>query len=285
MKNVAIITDCVCDLPEEYLRANGVDLVHFYIVTDTGRFQDGYEITSGNILEYLEAGGKKAETKAPDPRDYQAFFEKKLEMYEQLVYIAASGQVGWSYQHAMIALERMGDKGKRVTVVDSRHLSTGIGHMVMRAVELRDGGSGAAEIVEALADMRPKVSTTFITQSADCLCRNGLVGQKVAGVCAFFGLHPVLMLKNGRISLKMFRIGNYERSVLRYVRSALKRGDQIDTRRLFITHAGCTVRMIAQIKAEAERLCRFDEVIVTRASATVSGNCGPGTVGVLLIRK
>ena len=55
--------------------------------------------------------------------------------------------------------------------------------------------------------------------------------------------------------------------------------------RLFITHADCSVRTISKIKAEVEKLCRFDEVMVTKASATVSSNCGPETVGVLFVRR
>lgn len=284
MKKVGITTDCVCDLPEEYLKAKDVDLIHFYITTDTGRFKDGYEITSGNILEYLQGGGK-AETRGPAPTDYQAFFEKNLKRCDELIHIGVSRHVGRAYENAMAALQRMGEAGKRVTVIDSQHLSTGLGHLVTRAVEMRDGGCSATEIVEEMARLSGRVSTTFITESGESLRQNNQIGPRVARLCAFFALHPVLSVKNGRISLKMFRIGNYERSVMRYVRSELKRGDRIDGRRLFITHAGCKLRMIAQIKAEAERLCHFDEIVVTQASATVSGNCGPGTVGVVFIQK
>lgn len=285
MKRVGITTDCVCDLPEEYLKAKGVDLIYFDIITDTGRFKDGYEITSGNILEYLQDGGVKAETRGPAARDYQAFFERNLERYDELVHIGISRHVGHSHENAVAALKLMGGAGERVTVVDSRQLSAGMGHLVMRAVEMREGGSSAAEIVQEIIRLSEKVSTTFITRSADALHQNSQIGPRVARLCAIFTLHPVLIVKNGRISLKMFRIGNYERSVMRYVRSELKRGDRIDNKRLFITHAGCKLRMIAQIRAEAERLCRFDEIVVTQASATVSGNCGPGTVGVVFIQK
>lgn len=285
MKRVGITADCACDLPEEYLRAYGVDLIYFYVVTDSGRFKDGYEITSGNILEYLEDGGGKAETQAPDPQDFQEFFEKKLEECEEIVHISVSSHVGQSWRNAMTALEMMGEAGKRVRIVDSLHLSTGMGHMVLRAVELRDGGSATAEIVEALLRMRGKVRTSFITRSSDNLYQNAQIGSGVARFSALFDLHPVMGLVNGRISLKMFRIGNYERSVMRYVRSALRQSGQIDHRRLFITHVGCSLKLLSQIRAEAEKKGGFDEVIVTRASATVSGHCGPGTVGVLFLRK
>lgn len=285
MKSVGITSECVCDLPEDYLREHDVDLIYYYITTDTGRFMDGCEITAGNVLEYMEAGGAKAETNSPGPAEYRAFFENNLKKYDEIVHISISGQVDRASQSAAEAREMMGDEGRRVTVVDSAHLSTGMGLMVMRAVELRDAGKSAGEIAGEIIAMRRKVSTTFIAAGVDHLYRNGRVSQNVGKLCAFFRVHPVLTLRDGRISLKMFRIGNYEKSVMRYIRSALKRSGQIDTGRLFITHAGCTLKMISQIRAEAKRLCKFDEIIVTQASATISGNCGLGTVGVIFVQK
>ena len=285
MQRIGITTDCVCDLPEDLLRRCGVDLMHFYITTDSGRFRDGYAITSGNILEYLEDGGTKAETSAPAPEEYVEFFENHLQKYSEIVHIGISDRVGHSCANAIKAVSLMGDNARRVTVINSRHLSTGMGHMVLKAVELRDAGCSAAEIAEAIERMRSKVSTTFITCNADYLYRNGQVSQTVKKLCAFFKLHPILEMRNGRITLHSFRIGNYEKSVIRYIRSALSSSGSIDHRRLFITHAGCSVKMIAQIRAEVERLYQFDEIIVTKASATVSGNCGPWTVGVLFVHQ
>lgn len=285
MKSVGITTDCVCDLPEGYLRKQGVDLIYFYVVTDSGRFRDGHEITSGNILEYLEEGGEKAETHAPDPQDYRAFFEKNLERFDEIVHIGISSHVGQSHQNAKAALALMGDAGRRVTLVDSEHFSTAMGHLLMKAVELRDSGSTAAQIAETVAGMRSKVVASFISKSADYLDHNGQIDPRIGKWCSLLNLHPVIRVKNGRISLQMVRIGTYERCVMRYIRGALRHSGQIDNRRLFITHAGCTIKMLSQIKAEAERLCKFDEIIVTQASATVSGNFGPGMVGVVLIRK
>lgn len=285
MKKTGITTDCVCDLPEEYLKENDIDIVYFYITTATGKFRDGYEITSGNILEYLENGGEKAETTAPEPEEYKAFFENALNRYDELIHIAISSQVSLSCQNAASALKLMGDNGKRVTIIDSAHLSTGMGHMVIRAVELRDYGETGSEIVKAVESMKNKVSTSFITKNADYLYRNGRTSKKVQRLSAFLMLHPVLTLKNGRITLKTLQIGNYEKSVMNYIKSELKHNSNIDKKRLFITHAGCTLKMISQIKSEAEKLCKFDEVTVTKTSATVSGNCGPETVGVLFVYK
>ena len=69
------------------------------------------------------------------------------------------------------------------------------------------------------------------------------------------------------------------------IRKKLRNSDKIDKTRLFITHAGLPAKSIEAIKSEINKLCSFEEITVTKASATVSSNCGPGTVGVLFVKK
>ena len=179
----------------------------------------------------------------------------------------------------------MGDKGSRVRVIDSEHLSTGIGHLVIKAVEMRNSGCTSEEIAAEAERFKKRISTSFITMNADYLYRNGRVGKAVKSICELFMLHPVLGMKNGRIILKSIKIGNYEKSVMRYIKGELRRSRNIDRKRLFITHAGCPVKLINAVKARSEKLCSFDEVLATKASATISSNCGMGTVGVLFVKN
>lgn len=285
MSKIGITTDCVCDLPEEYFEIHDVGIVYFYITTDTGRFKDVYEIDSRNLIEYLEEGGKKAETNAPSPMEYKELFEDHLKKYDEIIHISISDKISLSYKNAIASLDLLGADKERVKVVDSGHLSTGIGHLVIKAVDLRDSGSSAAEIVEELESMKKRVSTTFIAKNADYLYRNGRVGKAVKDVCSALMLHPVLAMKDGQITLKALQIGDYEKSVKRYVRSELRRSGKIDKHRMFITHAGCSIEDISEVKEEIKKLCSFDEVIVTTASATISSNCGAGTVGVLFVNE
>lgn len=284
MKKIGITTDCVCDLPEEYMKVNDVGIVYFYITTSTGRFRDGYEIDSANLIEYLESGGKKAETNAPAPEEYKSFFEKQLKKYDEIIHISISDKVSASYQNAVKAAEIMGEEGKRVHVVDSQHLSTGMGHIVINAVNMRDAGSTVSEILDGAEQLKRRVSTSFIAKNADYLYRNGRVSKTVRDICDTFMVHPVLTLKNGRMVLKTVQIGNYDNSIKRYIKRELRHGKHIDKQRLFITHVGCTVKMIADAKAEISKHCEFEEIIATKASATISSNCGEGTLGVLFIK-
>lgn len=284
MKRIGITSDCACDLPEEYFKMHDVGIMYFYITTNTGRFRDGYEVDSQNIIEYLKKGGVKSATCAAQPMEYELFFEKQLEKYDEIIHISLSDKLSNSYTNAQTALSFMGRDSGRVSVIDSEQFSSGMAFMIIKAVEMRDSGCSASEIIRECSRIRECISTSFIAKNADYLYRNGFTGKAVRTLCSAMLIHPVLVLKNGRVVLKKLEIGDYGKSVRSYIRGELSRSKEIDRKRVFITHAGCGVEMLTAVKAEVKRLCCFDEVIVAKASATISSNCGAGAIGVLFLK-
>lgn len=283
MTKIGISTDCMCDLPADYLRANGVDVMQFYIYTATGRFWNESEITADNVVEYLEAGNVFLRSSVPEPEECRAYFESILARYDQVIHITTSDKIGMSYPNAAAALELMGEEAKRVTLINSGGISTGLGHMVLLAVKLRDNGSSVSEIAAACDSIRDKISNSFIIPNADYLYRMGYASQALRALCNAFHIHPVLSTKKGRLSVKSFQIGRYERAVARYIRKEFRHSKGIDRNQLFITHAGCPSNILDQVKTTAETLYKFDRVTVTKASAVISSFCGPKSVGVLFV--
>ena len=283
MKKIGISTDCMCDLPADCLRENGVEVMQFYIHVATGRFLNEIEITSDNIVEYLASDNTFLRSSVPEPEECRVYFDYLLARYDEVIHITASDKVGLSYQNAKAALERMGNDANRVTLINSGSISTGLGQMVLLAVTLKDSGKTVSEIVNACDAMRRKLAVSFIVPNADYLYRVGYAGASAKNLCRLFRIHPVLCIRNGKLALKSFRVGNYEKALLRYICGELRRGGQIDKRQLFITHAGCTRKFLVQVKAKANSLCRFDSVTVTKASAVISSYFGPGSLGVLFV--
>jgi len=283
-KNIKITTDCVCDLPKEFLKAADIDLIHFYISTSKGRFRDGSEISAVNVIEYLLNGGTKAISEAPTVEDYISFFSENIEKCDELIHITITSVLSCSYENAVKATELMGDKGKNIYVIDSKSLSTSIGILVLKAIEMRKAGSTCQEICDAVNEMSPNISTTFITVNTEYLYQNGVVSKTVNRICALLKAHPVLTLKDGQVSVKNIRFGNYEKAFLRYIKSELKNKDEINKKRAFITHVGCSLKELTTIKECVANYCDFEEVIITNASATISCNCGPRAFGIIFTK-
>ena len=70
-----------------------------------------------------------------------------------------------------------------------------------------------------------------------------------------------------------------------YIRQNLKGKNNIDTSILFITYAGCSTKQLKEFKEEVLKYQKFERIVFQKASATISSNCGLGTMGVLYIKK
>ena len=285
MKRIGISTDCMCDLPADCLAENGIEVMQFYIHVATGRFLNESEITSDNVVEYLASGNTFFRSSVPEPEECRTYFESLLTRYDEVIHITTSDKIGLSYPNAQAALERMGEDASRVTLINSGSLSTGLGQMVLLAVTLQNSGKTVPEIVSACDAMRSKLAGSFILPNADYLYRVGYAGPWAKALCRLFRIRPVLCMRNGKLVFKSFRAGDYEKAVSRYLSGTLKRSGQIDKRQLFITHAGCPAKLISQVKAKADSLCRFDNVTVTKTSAAISSFFGPGSLGVLFVNQ
>ena len=283
-KKIGISTDCMCDLPADRLAESGVETMKFYIHVSTGRFLNEVEITSDNIVEYLASGNTFLRSSVPEPDECKAYFDELLTRYDEVVHITTSDKIGLSYSNAQAAIELMGDDKARVTLINSGCISTGVGQMVLMAVTLKNSGKTVPEIVSACDAMRRKLVGSFIVPNADYLYRVGYTGPWVKALCRIFRVHPVLCTRNGKLVLKSFRVGSFEKAALRYIRGELRRGDRIDKRQLFITHAGCPSGLVAQVKAKAVELIRPNSVTVTKASAVISSSFGPGSLGILYVK-
>jgi len=284
MKKLIVSTDCTCDLPEELIEKYEIEQMFFYVLTESGAFRDRAEITAYNVFECMQ-DGQKVRSLAPPVEEYIGYFNKLLRKAAQVIHLTISSGCSQSYSHAIEAVERMGEAGKAIHVIDSRHLSTGHGLLVLRTINALDEGKSIPEVIAQMEEVRDRISSSFITRDAEYLYINGKVSEWKAKLIKKLRVHPILVLKNGEITVKGFIRGNYEKAQLKYVKNELKNHDGIDKNILFITQAGCTVKEIQGVKSLVNTMCSFQNVYVTNASATVSSNCGPGTVGVLYMNS
>lgn len=280
-KKIQITTDCVCDLPREFLEHYGITTMYCYVHTDKGRFCDINEITSDNLLEYLATDKGKAKSQTASVEEFETFFSDALGIGEKVIHVTTAQRVGSGYKVAMAAAQGFGN----VTVVDSGHLSSGLGLMVMRAAHLVRRGMSVEEIVKDLEVMKNKISTSFIVPSAESLYRNGKISYNVKQICEILNLHPIIQLKKSKFSFAGVKCGSMKNAYTEYIRQNFKGKKNIDTSILFITYAGCSTKQLREFKEEILKYQKFERIEFQKASATISSNCGLGAMGVLYIKK
>lgn len=117
------------------------------------------------------------------------------------------------------------------------------------------------------------------------MCRAGKIPKRIQVLCDALLLHPVIVLRNSKIMVGGMEMGSFSRVAKRYVRKVFANAKNIDQRILFITYAGMDSESLRYIQDLVQQYCPFERVYVQRASSAIASNCGPGSFGLLFMRK
>ena len=280
-RKVAVTADCVCDLPKEWLDRYEIKTMYYYIYTDQGRFCDGREVTADNLVPYLLDGGSAVRSEHASPEEYETLFANALEKAEQVIHITMAKDTSSCYAAAMEAAKGFDN----VHVVDSGHLSSGMGMLVLYAAKMAQSNMSAPDILKDLADFRDRISTSFIVTRPEALYQNGKIGKGVMTLCRIFSLHPVLYMSQSRIKLQALILGSPEKAYLKYIKMQMRNVSQLDDKVCFLTHAGISVKQQQEFMQQLKSYQHFERVFLQKASATIISNCGLGTVGVICLKQ
>ncbi len=275
-----ISTDSTCDLPKEFIDRYKIAVIPCRVYTENGEFLDGIETETDGILSYMEAKGKRVSAESPDITAYEEFFADQLTKAQYVIHISLSTTVSRGYAHAVEASKIFDN----VFVVDSGHLSSGMGHMVLRAAQSALENKDVDIILQELNQLKKKVNTNFIVSTTECLRRAGRISDRTNSLFNALMLHPMLTLKNGDLKVGAIWIGTNNYTQKKYISSVLRDPETIDKKLLFITYAGLSISELRNIEAQVKKKVAFERVIYQKACPAISTNCGPGCFGLLFLR-
>lgn len=279
--SLMISTDSVCDLPREFIDKYQIAVMPYRVLTEGGEFLDGVEAETDGLLSYMSDRGKLAKSEPPREEDYEIFFADQLTKAQYVVHISMARKVSQGYANALEASKNFDN----VTVIDSGHLSCGMGLMVMRAAEYAAGGMTTDAVRKELEQMKNRVQTSFIVNSTEYLARSGRLPEKADMLCKNFLLHPVLVLKNSSMKIGSVIIGTRNYTWKKYISSALANAGRIDTKTLFLVYSGLTNQELREIEDQIKEKISFERIVHQKASSAISTNCGPGSFGLLFTLK
>ena len=283
MKKVRIVADSTCDLSRELIEKYGITIVPLCIVLDEKSYFDGLEITPDEIYAWSDEHKTTPKTAAISFDKTLDAFKPFIDADEDVIFFGISEQMSSTCNVARLVATQ--EEYDRIFVIDSQNLSTGIGLQVIRACELAEEGKSAEEIVADIESKRGLVRASFVVDTLTFLARGGRCSAITALMANTLKLHPQIIVKEGKMGVgKKFR-GKTAVAIEAYVDDLLPVIERAETKRVFITHSGCTDEVIAMVKAKLEALGIFEEILITRAGGVISSHCGPSTLGVLFYEK
>ncbi|GGI88296.1 DegV family protein [Deinococcus wulumuqiensis] len=279
--SIAIVTDSTSDLTPEHLASLGVTSVPLYVLLGGQLYQDGVQLGARQLVEQVRAGNAMPSTSQPSPAEFAQAYARALEQADEVLSLHLSGQLSGTVGSARLAAQDFGD---RVTVVDSRTVTLGLGLQVVRATELVQAGQSAAQVVQTLERVSSQADLRFTVDTLDFLRLNGRIGGASALLGGLLNIKPLLVVRGGRVEAGG-RVRGQKKALADLVEHV---------RRYVSEHGGARVAFLATVGGEEDRAAVRAELSGLdwggqvrdmgdhEIGAVVTAHAGPGAVGVAL---
>lgn len=278
---IKVLSDSTCDLSQALLTANDIALVPLTVIKNDQEFKDGLTITPADIFAHVTAGGALCSTSAVSVGEYQEYFEKYAKEYDGVIHVTIGSGFSSCYQNACLAAEDFDN----VRVIDSQNLATGQGLVVLKACELAKTAASLDELKQQLDAFTEKVEASFVVDKLDYLVKGGRCSSAAALGANLLNLKPCIEVKNGKMAVVKKYRGNFEKCLPMYVKDRLADREDLTRDILFVTKTPVSDTAYDAVMKAVGEYANFKTTYETNAGCTVSCHCGPGTLGVLFVRK
>ena len=278
---IKILSDSTCDLNQALLEQHDITLVPLSVIKDGQDFKDGVTITPAEIFAHVAAGGDLCTTSAVSIGEYADIFEKYTHEYDGIIHINLGSGFSTCYQSTCLAAEDF----ENVRVIDSKNLSAGQGLVVLKACELAKTCDDLDAIAAELRAYTEKVEASFLLDQLAYMVKGGRCSSAAALGANLLNLKPCIEVKDGKMSVVKKYRGNYAKCLASYVADRLEGREDIDPDTLFVVKTVLSDECYAGVMGAVSSCSSFAHLYETTAGCTISCHCGPGTLGVIFVRK
>ena len=281
MSKIRICADSTCDLSPELIEKYNITITPLQIFLGDKDYTDQKDIFPQTIYDYVAKTGILPKTAAVSVGTYTDVFTELKKDCDEIIHFTISSEMSSCYQNAKLAAEEIGG----IYVVDSRTLSSGIGHLAIEAaIMAQDETKTGQEIFDYVTSLVDRLNVSFVIISVNFLYKGGRCSGVAAVGANLLKLKPLIEVHSGKMDMAGKYRGNMKDVVKKYILDRLTLPDvKFKRDRIFVTCTCTDYDLPNYAKEIVESLGLFDEVLITIAGSTVTSHCGKDTLGILYI--
>ena len=277
---IRFTADSTCDLNPALIERYQVEVIPLRIELAGKYYTDGVDLSPDDIISSVNGGSNLPKTSAINVTEYRDVFTRMLQDCDAVIHFPIGSGFSSCYQNACLAAE-----GLNVFVIESANLSTGITMLLAEAVDRANAGMEAAQIAKEINELAAKVDVSFIVDRLDYLYKGGRCSMLTMLGANVLHIRPCIEVSGGKMVVGKKYRGTYERCLRQYLADRFRAKDQLETKRIYITHTGLNDSALNTIREIVTSELSFDEVYEVRAGCSITSNCGENTFGIIMMKK
>lgn len=278
-----LIIDSCCDLPHEIVDREGVYLLQFPYIDEAGEHLDDlYKTRSAHeFYEGMREGSQPHTAQIPIPAMREAF----TWAHEQglpAVYLGFSSGLSGTFDTIALQVEQMRAEipDLDIRIVDTKIASIAEALLVYEALNQRDKGLTADEMVAWAEEAKFFVNELFMLEDFEALRRGGRIPASVAYAGSKLDVKPLLDIDvDGKLSLSSVVRGR-KKGVKALVEFYKKRHSEDSGQVVFVGHADCpkdAQRLVELLTKEDESLM----FVECNIGPVIGSHVGPGMIALV----
>ncbi len=283
--SIKIITDSACSLSKEVVEELDITVVPLTLQQGEESFIDGVDIDPEAMMNEMKEG-KVYKTSQVSPAAFEEVFDKYINIYDTVIYIAFSSEISGTYQGSVIAknhlLEKYEDiKSFDLEVIDTKCVALGSGLIVMWAAEMAKAGKNKEQIMEAVHYYSQNMEHVFTVDDLNYLYRGGRVSYTSAFVGGLLNIKPILNVEEGKL-IPLEKIRSRKKALKRIVEIVRERGVNLDKQLVGINH-GNDQEGAELLREMLEAELGVKKFMIQTLPGVIAAHTGPGTLSVFFL--
>lgn len=278
---IKIMTDSTSDIDLEYAKKLDVEVVPLKVIFGQKEYKDRVDLQPEQFYDLLASADALPSTSQPSPQDYLDIYEKIKENKDTLIVITLSSVLSGTYQSACIARDLV--EYDDIYVIDSLNATQGLRLIVEKAVQLRNNGLSAKEIVDFIEDYKSRVHIYAYVDTLEYFYKGGRLTKTSATVGTMLKLKPVVGLKDG--TLDVFEKARGSIKATAKVIDVIKKHGEIDLDEpISIGYTGDNVGL-DKFENTLRNEFGFNEVLYGFVGPVIGTHAGPGARLIAYVTK
>lgn len=273
---IRFIIDSAADiLPDE---ATALGMIHLPLTVRFGEqeYADAVDLTHREFYEKLIESDVLPTTAQATPAAFEEAYKQVMESGDTAIVFTLSSKFSGTYQSACIAAEEYPDK---VFVIDTENVSLGERIVIERALQLRDDGLSAEEIVERINEEKRQVRLVALVDTLEYLKKGGRISATVAFAGGLLAIKPVLAVVDGAVEVIGKARGSKQGNNL--LRELVEKSGGINFHKPFcLAYSGLSDSLLQKYIEDSAELWegQTDTLPIATIGCAIGTHAGPGAI-------
>jgi len=275
---IGLVTDSTCDLPMEMLQKYQIQVVPLTVHFGEEFYLDRITMQPEQFYKKLQASPVYPSTAQPAFNDFVNRYNYLATHYESIISAHISAGMSGTWQNSSNAARKANEEsGKKISVVDTKRLTSALGLVVLRTAEAIDAGATHDDIVEKMTLWSLNTKILVTSRTMKYMVKSGRVSYSKGLMGKLLGIKPIVEVKNHG-KTEVFGKPFSEKASMKMVMDEMKRF--VGNKQVWgyaISHAD-NLAGAEWYASRMEELTGKKPVFIQQASPVLVTNTGPGVV-------